>query len=84
MAALEDEGEKTLIKSTADVTQLRIVTFQVANVNMELRSLSTMVRTGNRVEFDTSRSYIVNKMTKDIMSLRERDCVYVVDMIAAP
>ena len=48
--------------STADRTQMRKVTFQVANVDKALGSVSKMVRNGNRVVFDTSRSYIENKM----------------------
>ena len=46
---------------------------QVANVNKALGSVSKMVRNGNRRVFDTSRSYIENKMKKDILWLRERD-----------
>ena len=43
-----------------------------------------MVRDGNRVVFDTSGSYIENKMTKDLLWPRERDGVFVVDMIVSP
>ena len=39
---VENEGEKTLITSTADEAQLRKVTFQVANVTMALGSVSKM------------------------------------------
>ena len=58
--------------STSDGAQLRKVTLQVANVNKALGSVSKMVRNGNMV-FDTSGSHIENKMTKDVLWLRERD-----------
>ena len=64
--------------STADGAQLRKVTLQVANVNETLGSVSKMVRNGDRVVFDTSGSYIENKMTKDVQWLQERDEVFVV------
>ena len=41
-SAVENEGEKMLIMSTADGAQLRKVTFQVANVNKALGSVSKM------------------------------------------
>ena len=37
-----------------------------------------------KVVFDTSGSYIENKMTKDVLWPRERDGVCVVDMTVAP
>ena len=83
-STVENEGENTLIMSTTDGAQLRKVTFQVANVNKALGSVSKMVKNGNREVFDTSGSKIENKMTKDILWLRERDGVYVVDMMVAP
>ena len=43
-----------------------------------------MVKNGNRVVFDTSGSDTENNKTKDILWLRERDGVYVVDMMVAP
>ena len=83
-STVENEGEKTLRMSTSDGGQLKKVTFQVATVNEALESVSKMVRNGNRVVFDTSGSYIENQMTKDMMWLRERDGVHVMDMMAAP
>ena len=66
-STVANEGEKTLIMSTADGAHLRKVTFQGANVNKAYGSVSKMVRNGNRVVFDTSGSYIENKMTRDMM-----------------
>ena len=66
-STVENEGEKTLLMSTSDGAQLRKVTFQVANVNKALGSVSKMVRNGKRVVFDTSGSYIENKMTRDVL-----------------
>ena len=63
---------------------LRKVTFQVANVNKALGSVSKIVRNANRVVFDTSGSYIKNMMTKGTLWLGERDGVHVVDMMVAP
>ena len=48
------------------------------------RSGSIPKKNGNRVVFDTSGSYIENKMTKGIPWLLERDGVYAVDMMVAP
>ena len=73
-----------LWRSTSDGAQLRKVTFQVANVNKAFGSVSKMVRNGNRVVFVTSGSYTEDKLTKDILWLRKRDGVYVVDMMVAP
>ena len=81
---VEKEREATLIMSTADAGQLRKWTFQVRNVKKARGSVSMMVRNGNRVVFHTSGSDIENKMTKEILWLRERDGVYVVDMMVAP
>ena len=56
----------------------------MAHVHKALGSVSMMVRNGNRVVLDTSASYIENTMTEDILWLRERDEVYVLDMMVAP
>ena len=58
--------------------------FQVANVNKALESVAKMVRNGNRVVFDASGSYVENKMKNDMLWLRERDGVLVVDVVAPP
>ena len=49
---VENEGENM---STADVAQLRKISFQKANANKALGSVTKMVRNGNRVVFDTFR-----------------------------
>ena len=81
---VQNEGEKTLLMSTSDGTQLRKMTFRVTNVNGALGSVTKMVRHGNRVVFDTSWSYIEKKMTRDLFWLRERNGVFVVDIMVAP
>ena len=68
-STVENEGKKTPLMSMSDG-------FQVANVNKALGSVSKMVRNGNRVVFDTSGSYIENKMTNDVLWLRVRDGVF--------
>ena len=83
-STVENEGGEKMIMSTADGAQLRKVTIQVASVNKARGSVSKMVKNGNRVVFDTSGSHIENKMTKDILWLRDRDGVYFVDMMVAP
>ena len=70
-STVENEGEKTLTM-TADGSPLGKVTFQVANVNMAFGSVSKMVGNGNRVVFDSSGSYIENKMTSDILCVAPR------------
>ena len=51
---VENEGDTTLIMSSADRSHPRKVTVQVANVNKPLGSVSKMVRNGNRVVFGAS------------------------------
>ena len=68
-----------MLMSTSDGAQIRKVTFQVANVNKALGSVSKMVRDGNRVVFDTSGSYTENKRTKYVLWMG----VFVVDMVVA-
>ena len=54
------------------------------SANEDLGTLAECDPVTNRVVFDTSGSYIENKMTKNVLGLWERDGVYVVDMLVAP
>ena len=56
-STVENEGVKTLLMSTSDGAQLRKVTFQVANANKALESVSKMVRNGNRVVLDAHQDH---------------------------
>ena len=68
---------------------MRKMDFQVTNVTKALGSVSRMVRHGNRVVFDmdesgVSNSYIEKKDTGEKLWLRERNGVYVLDLLVAP
>ena len=60
----DDAYDVSVSLTTSDGEQFKKVTFQVANVNKALGSGSKMVRSGSRVVFDTSGSYIENKMKR--------------------
>ena len=73
-STMVNEKEKTLSLSTADGHK-RKVTFRVANVNKVPGSVSKMVRNGNRLVFDTSGSFIENKVKKNMLwSEKEVEC----------
>ena len=63
--------------------------FQVTNVTKALGSVSGMVKNRNKVVFDMDDegyvcSYIESKDTGDKLWLRERNGVYVLDVLVAP
>ena len=65
------------------------MTFQVANVQKALGSVSQMVRKGNRVVFDRTANgedlaYIENKRSKEKMYMRLENGVYVLDVLVKP
>ena len=62
---------------------------QVTNVTKALGSVSRMVTHSNKVVFDIDdegydRSYMENKVTGDKLCSRERNGVYVLDVLVAP
>ena len=86
---LENEGEKHLYLATVEGDQVRKMDFQVTDVTKALGSVSRMVHNGNRVVFDLDEwgancSYIESKSTGKRLWLRERNGVYVLDVMVAP
>ena len=79
-----NEGEKTLLLSSPDGSDLRKMTFQCANVNKALGSVSQIVHNGNRVVFDDGGSYIQNKLNGNKLWLEERNGVYELPSYVAP
>ena len=84
-----NEGEKKLIISTLDKSNLRKMTFQVAKAKKALGSVNSMVRNGNRVVFDLDElgndyAYIENKKSKEKLWMRVENGVYVLDVLVAP
>ena len=70
-------------------SQKRDMTFQVADVNKALGSANKIVRNGNRIVMDLDDeghdyTYIESKSTGERLWLREREGVYVLDMLVAP
>ena len=86
---LKNEGERKLFLATLDGGIVKKMDFQVTNVTKALGSVSRMVKNQNRVVFDLDDegndcSYIENKQTGDVLWLRERNGVYVLDVLVAP
>ena len=84
-----NEGEKTLTMCHFEGSQKRDMTFQVADVNKALGSANKIVRNGNRIVMDLDDegddySYIESKSSGERLWLREREGVYVLDMLIAP
>ena len=84
-----NEGEKQLRICSLDGQQERGMTFQIAAVNKALGSASKLVKNGNRIVMDMDDSgrdiaYIENKRTKEKMWMRQRNGVYVLDILVAP
>ena len=80
---VENEREKTLLMSTSDGTQLRKMSFQVATVN---KALGSGLEEGEERKQSCVRHVKVileMKMRRDVLWLRERDGVFVVDMKVA-
>ena len=75
--------------ATVQGESIRKMDFQVTNVTKALGSVSKMVSNGNKVVFDTDaqgncHSYIEKKGTGEKLWLRERNGVYVLDVLVAP
>ena len=84
-----NEGQKCVAVSCMDGTQERSMTFQVAQVDKALGSVSQMVRNNKRLVFDADEagkdiSYIQNKITMEKMPLRVENGVYVIDLMVGP
>ena len=86
---LANEGERRLYLATVMGDQIKKMDFQVTNVTKALGSVSRMVKNGHRVVFDTDDwgencSFIESKATGKKLWLRERNGVYVLDVMVAP
>ena len=86
---IHNMGERTLTLYTVDYPGRRTMKFQVTDVNKALGSASKIVRSGNKIVFDLDEhgndySYIGNKKSRDRLWLRDKNGVYVLDMLVAP
>ena len=68
-------GEKRFV-GTTDEDISRKLTAQVADVNTPLLSVRKMMQSGHRVVFDGDGSYIEDKETGEIMSLKDNDTMH--------
>ena len=72
-------GEKRFV-GTSDEGISRQIVAQVCDVNKPLLSVRKMVNAGNRVIFDRNGSYIEDPITGEIMSLEEKQGMYVLKL----
>ena len=84
-----NKGEKTLTMCHFEGSHHRDMTFQVANVHKALGSANKIVRNGNRIVMDLDDegndfSFIESKSTGERLWLREREGVYLLEMLIAP
>ena len=76
-------GEQRLPLVTQEGS-LRSMTFQAAPVDRALGSVKRMCKSGHRVVFDESGSYVMNKNTGEINWMREENGNYMLDMWVVP
>ena len=84
-----NEGERDLVVSSFEGDKTRKMTFQVAKVSKALGSVSQIIAKGNKMVFQKDSqgndcSYIEHVDSGEVMWLRERDGVYVLDVLVAP
>ncbi len=78
---IKNEGERKVSVFTLDWKQ-KDITFQVTGVNKALASVSRICDKGHRVVFDSGQSFIQNKMTGDVLPLRRKNGVWVLEVWA--
>ena len=54
--------------------------FQITNVKKPLASVSRIIQSNHRAVFDADGSYLQNKLTGQIIPLREKDGLFVLDV----
>ena len=84
-----NEGERTLHVSNLEGTHERKMTFQVADVNKALGSAAKIVNNGSRIVMDlddqgNDYSYIESRKTGERLWMRQRNGVYVLDLLVGP
>ena len=82
-ARIPNIGQKRVVFATPQ-GQVSAMTFQVADINKPLASVSKICKKGHRVVFDDDGSYIEHKSTKKRTMIRERNGVYVLDAWVMP
>ena len=72
---MENLGQKR-IRAITEQGEKRGMTFQVAEVERTLASVSNIVAAGHKVVFDENGSYIERKSTRQKTWLNDANCVY--------
>jgi hypothetical protein len=77
--SIVNQGEKAIQGMTRQGQKIGMA-FQIANVTKPLGAVRAMLDAGNKVIFDRPNSYIVNKATKSIVPIDERNGAFVFDI----
>jgi hypothetical protein len=76
---IENEGERRVDVFTLDGTKRNMV-FQVTGVNKTLASVSRICEKGHVVIFDGDDSYILNKTSGEVIPMRHRNGVWLLEV----
>jgi hypothetical protein len=76
---IRNEGERKVSVYTLDWKQ-KDITFQVTGVNKALASVSRICDKGHRVVFDSGQSFIQNKLNGEVLPLRRKNGVWVLEV----
>lgn len=82
-ARIPNVGQKRVKFATHD-GQVSAMTFQVADINKPLASVSKICKKGHRVIFDDDGSFIEHKVSGKKTYLKEKNGVYVLDAWIMP
>jgi hypothetical protein len=77
--SIVNQGEKAIQGMTRQGQKIGMA-FQIANVTKPLGAVRAMLDAGNKVIFDRPNSYIVNKATKSVVPIDERNGAFVFDI----
>jgi hypothetical protein len=77
--SIANQGEKSIQGVTKEGRKIGM-SFQIANVTKPLGAVRAMLDAGNRVVFDRPNSYIMNKASKAVMPIEERNGAFVFDI----
>ena len=77
-AKIPNQGQTVVDFMSGEGTWAKLI-FQIAAINKPLVSVSKLVEDGYRVIFDDDESYILQKKTGNIITMRKEQGVFVID-----